>query len=77
MANGEFTVKWQTLVYSPLVLHRTADGDVFIAIAPVIWQTLDDTLWSFGNHEEMKVTPSLDHQPCVFAPCVGFLDEEV
>lgn len=25
----------------------------------------------------MQVTPSLDHQPCVFAPCVGFLDEEI
>jgi hypothetical protein len=77
MANGQFTVKWQTLVCSPLILDRTADSDVFIAIAPVSWQTLSDTLWSFGNHKEMKVTPSMDHQPCVFAPFISFLNEEV
>jgi len=57
--------------------HRTADGDVFIPIAPVIWQTLGDTLWSFGNHEEMQVTPSLNYQPCVFAPFISFLNEEI
>jgi hypothetical protein len=38
---------------------------------------LGDTLWSFGNHEEMKVIPTMNHQPCVFAPSVGFLDEEI
>ena len=34
--NRQLTEDWQTFICSPLVLHRTADGDVFVTIAPIL-----------------------------------------
>ena len=74
---GQFLEDWQTLICASLVLHRAADGHILIAVTPILWQTLCDTLWSLRNHVEMEVTPSLYHQPCIFPPFVRFLDEEI
>ena len=37
--DGQFAEKRKALVGASLVLHRATDGDMFVAIAPVIWQT--------------------------------------
>ena len=47
------------------------------SIAPIIGQTMCNTLWSLRNHVEMEVTPTANHQPSFFAPSVGFPDEEI
>ena len=77
MTDGQLTVDRQPLVHSPLVFHRTADGDVFIAVTPIFWQALENPLRSLRNHEEVQVAASVNHQPGFFAPLVSFLDEEV
>ena len=73
----QFLEDWQTLICASLVLHRAADGHILIAVTPILWQTLCNTLWSLRNHVEMEVTPSLYHQPCIFPPFVRFLNEEI
>ena len=77
MMDGQFTVYRQPLVHSPLIFHRTADGDVFITVTPIFWQTLENPLRPFCDHEEVQVTAPVNHQPCIFSPLVSFLDEEV
>ena len=77
MTDGQLAVEWQTFVNSPLVLHRATDGDVFVAVSPIIGQTFENPFWPLCNHEEMQVTSPLNHQPSVFTPLVGFLDEAV
>ena len=37
MSDGEFSEYRQTFICSPLILHRATDGDVFIAVAPILW----------------------------------------
>ena len=77
MLDGKLAVEWQPFVNSPLVLHRAADGDMLVAIAPVLRQTSENPFWPLCNHEKMQVTTPVNHQPGILAPLVGFLDEEV
>lgn len=77
VADGQFLKNRQALIRSSLVLHRAADGHIFVAHSPILWQTMSDTFWSLRNHIEVQVTPSFYHQPCLFAPFVRFLDEEI
>lgn len=77
MPYGQLKEDGQTLICATLVLHGAADGHILIAFAPVLWQTLSDTLRSLRNHVEMEVTTSFDHQPRIFTPFISFLDEEI
>ena len=73
----QLTEQWQTLIRATLVLLRAADGDVFVAVAPILRQILENPFWAFHDHEEMKVIASLYHYPSIFAPRIGIFDEEV
>ena len=77
MADGQVSEDGQSLICAPLVLYRAADGHVFIAVAPVLGQTLSDTLGPLRDHIEAEVAPPAHHQPSLFAPKVCLLDEEV
>lgn len=77
MTDRQFAIYRQPLVHSPLVFHRAADGDVFIAVAPILRQALENPLRPFCDHEEMQVTAPVNHQSGIFAPLVSFLDEKV
>ena len=77
MADGQVSEDGQSLICAPLVLYRAADGHVFIAVAPVSWQTLSDTLGPLRDHIEAEVAPTPHHQPSLFAPLICLLDEEV
>ena len=77
MSYWQFEKHRQSLISAPLILHRTADSDILIAIAPVFGQALPNPLGAFCHDVEMQVAPSLYHQPCLFAPFVGILDKEI
>ena len=77
MTNRQFTKDGQSLVCTTLILHRAADGDIFIAIAPILWQTTGYPLWPLGDDVEVQVTPTLNHQPSFFAPSITLIDKEV
>ena len=77
MADGQISEDWQSLICAPLVLDRAADSHVLIAVAPVSWQTLDDTLRTLRDHIEMQVAPTPHHQPSLVAPLICLLDEEI
>lgn len=61
MSYRQFKKYRQTLICTFLVLHRAANGDVFVTISPILWQTLSNTFWSLRNHEEMQVISSFYH----------------
>ena len=77
MSYWQFEEHRQSLISAPLILHRAADSDILIAIAPVFGQTLPNSLWTFRYDVEIQVAPSLYHQPCLFSPFIGILDEEI
>ena len=73
----QFAEYRQSLIHSPLVLHCAGDSHVIVARTPILGQTLENPLWSFGNDVEMQVAPAVNHQPRFLAPLVSLFDEEV
>ena len=77
VTNGQLTEYWQSLICASLILHRAADGDILIAIAPIFGQALPNPLGAFRYDVEIQVAPSLYHQPCLSTPFIGILDKEI
>ena len=77
MADWELAEEWQPLIRTPLVFHRATDGDVFVAFAPVVGETLPYALRAFCDHKETQVAASSYHQPGFISPLVCILNEEV
>ena len=67
----------QPIVGHLLVLHRAADDDVVVAVAPILRDALQEAVDTFGEEVEMEVAPDTHHLPALGPPRVCVLQEEV
>ena len=60
-----------------LVLHRAADEDIVVAVAPIRRKTLFQTVNPFGEKVEIEVLPLSYHIPTLLPPRVSLFQQEV
>ena len=70
-------VNWQSIVGTRLVLYSATDGNKLVALAPVCWQALSQTVCSLRNYQEVKVAPLANHLPGIGTPQVVILHKEI
>lgn len=50
---------------------------VIVAVAPVGWNTLIKTMYSFGYEKKVKIAALFYHSPALISPPVGVLKKKI
>ena len=74
---GDVEKNGQPFVSPRLVLGRDLKHDVLVSVAPVGRQVVADAPRPLGEDAEHDVGTLSDHRPCLVAPGIRLLDEEV
>ena len=77
MLDGGGEENGQTIIRHRLVLDRASNQHIVVAIAPIIRDTLRETVDALGEEIEHAVTPLAHHAPAVRPPFVGIFQEEI
>lgn len=74
---------WQRCEYGqpqiglPLILDRTADRHILVALAPVGGEQIGQPRDTLGKEHELQVATQRHHLPALVAPRVGLFEQEV
>ena len=77
MLNWQCFKDWQAVICHLLIFYSTTYQDVFIAIAPIVGNTIHKTVYALGEEIEPKVTSLLYHLPALLAPLIRIFKQEI
>lgn len=67
----------QTIVYSILILHCTANSYMIIPISPIRRKTFMQPVYPFGNKKKMKILPFPYHCPGFLPPFIRIFYQKI
>ena len=77
MLKGQVKQNGDPLVGTPLVLAADVEKDILPALSPIGRQAVRHALRPLCQQKEHHVRPLPDNVPCLTAPCVRLLQEEI
>ena len=67
----------QAIVGHLLVLDRTANDDIVIAVTPVVGHALHETVDALGEEKEPQIASATHHLPTVGSPFIGVFQQKI